>query len=96
MDWPRSSSSAGPADQLGPAHRLALAGGVADLRLAFLPHTPVLGSAGTVNLAGNIVFTIAAVVLLTVACRTVRGPEAKDLDGLQSLTHAPPALEILV
>ena len=93
MDSPRSWSCAGP-DRAGwgAAHRLALAGG-ALLTYAWhsFPQKPVLGSAGTIDLVGNVVFSIGAVVLLTVACRTVQGPEAKDLDGLQSLTHAPPA-----
>jgi hypothetical protein len=79
----------------GPAHRLALAGG-ALLTYAWhsFPETPVLGSAGTTDLAGNIVFSILAVLLLILAGRTVQRHEEEDLDGPQSLTHAPLALQI--
>ena len=35
------------------------------------PEKPVLGSAGTIDLIGNVVFSIAAVILLVVASRTV-------------------------
>ena len=56
----------------GAAHRLALAGG-ALLTYAWhsFPEKPVLGSAGTIDLIGNVVFSIAAVILLVVASRTV-------------------------
>jgi hypothetical protein len=54
------------------AHRLSLAGG-ALLTYAWhsFPEKPVLGSAGTIDLVGNVVFSIAAVALLVAATRTV-------------------------
>jgi hypothetical protein len=54
------------------AHRLSLAGG-ALLTYAWhsFPEKPVLGSAGTIDLVGNVVFSIAAVALLIAASRIV-------------------------
>ena len=56
----------------GVAHRLALAGG-AMLTYAWhaFPQRPVIGSTGAIDLAGNVVFAVVAVLLLLAACRTV-------------------------
>jgi len=56
----------------GPAHRLALAGG-ALLTYAWhsFPEKPVIGSTGTIDLVGNTVFSLCAVVLLAAAFRAV-------------------------
>jgi hypothetical protein len=56
----------------GPAHRLALAGG-ALLAYAWhsFPEKPVIGSSGTIDLVGNAVFSLCAVVLLAAASRAV-------------------------
>jgi hypothetical protein len=56
----------------GPAHRLALAGG-ALLTYAWhsFPEKPVIGSNGTIDLVGNAVFSLSAVVLLAAASRAV-------------------------
>lgn len=57
----------------GAAHRLALAGG-ALLTYAWhsFPESPVLGSKGTIDLIGNVVFSVLAVILLFFAARNVR------------------------
>ncbi len=54
----------------GPAHRLALAGG-ALLTYAWhsFPEKPVIGSSGSIDLVGNAVFSLCAVVLLAAASR---------------------------
>ena len=59
-------------DGWGAAHRLALAGG-ALLTYAWhsFPEKPVLGSAGTIDLIGNVVFSIGRVILLVAASRAV-------------------------
>lgn len=56
----------------GPSHRLALAGG-ALLTYAWhaFPQAPVLGSGGTIDLVGNVVFAALAVLLLAMAIRSV-------------------------
>jgi hypothetical protein len=55
------------------AHRLALAGG-ALLTYAWhsFPEKPVLGSAGAIDLIGNAIFSIGAILLLVAASRAVR------------------------
>jgi hypothetical protein len=57
----------------GAAHRLALAGG-ALLAYAWhsFPEKPVIGAGGTIDLIGNAIFSIGAVVLLVAAGRAVR------------------------
>ena len=57
----------------GAVHRLSLAGG-ALLTYAWhsFPEKPVLGSAGTIDLIGNIIFSIVAVLILVAASRAVR------------------------
>ncbi len=57
----------------GAAHRLALAGG-ALLTYAWhsFPEKPVIGSTGPIDLVGNALFAIVAVLLLPAASRTVR------------------------
>ncbi|MBD1874382.1 hypothetical protein H6F75_12890 [Nodosilinea sp. FACHB-131] len=57
----------------GDAHRLALAGG-ALLTYAWygFPQPPTAGSKGTVDLIGNGIFAMGAIVLLAIANRTVR------------------------
>jgi hypothetical protein len=56
---------------------LALAGG-ALLTYAWhsFPEQPVLGSRGTIDLIGNIIFSITAVFLLVAASRAVRQANA--------------------
>ncbi len=56
----------------GPSHRLALAGG-ALLTYAWhsFPEKPVIGSSGSIDLVGNAVFSLCAVVLLAAASRAV-------------------------
>jgi hypothetical protein len=63
-------------------HRLALAGG-ALLAYAWhsFPEKPVIGSRGTVDLVGNVVFSIAAVVLLVVASRIANRAHDSPADG---------------
>jgi hypothetical protein len=62
----------------GPPHILALAGG-ALLAYAWhaFPQTPVVGSIGTVDLVGNVVFAIGAIALLAAAISAQRGPGAR-------------------
>lgn len=52
----------------GNAHRLALAGGVL-LTYAWygFPQPPTIGSRGVIDLIGNVIFAISAIVLLTIA-----------------------------
>lgn len=56
----------------GAAHRLALAGG-ALLTYAWhaFPVTPTIGTTGTIDVIGNVVFALGAVGLLAAAVRTV-------------------------
>jgi hypothetical protein len=56
----------------GNAHRLALAGG-ALLTYAWygFPQPPTIGSRGVVDLIGNVIFAISAIVLLVIANHTV-------------------------
>ena len=62
----------------GPPHILALAGG-ALLAYAWhaFPQTPVVGSIGTVDLVGNVVFAIGAIALLAAAIAPQRGSPAR-------------------
>ena len=64
----------------GSAHRLALAGG-ALLTYAWhsFPEKPVLGSGGTIDMVGNAVFSIGAVVLLIAASRKVMSTATTQL-----------------
>ena len=63
----------------GAAHRLALAGG-AVLAYAWhsFPEKPVIGAGGTIDLVGNAIFSIGAVILLVAAGRTVSSCECRD------------------
>jgi hypothetical protein len=73
----------------GAAHRFALAAG-ATLTYVWLGFTqaPLDGAAGTVHRLGNVVFALAAVTLLAIAARTVRGTRP-DRSGIEK--HRPPS-----
>jgi hypothetical protein len=71
----------------GAAHRLAMAGG-ALLTYAWhaFPQKPVIGSTGSIDLVGNAVFAIVAVILLLAASRTVR----LAVDASTDVVHTQP------
>ena len=75
------------------AYRLALAGGAV---LAYAWHCfsekPVIGSEGKIDLVGNAVFSLGAVVLPVVASRTVlRGQDETSSAAEHGLPIVPPA-----
>ena len=58
----------------------------ADLRLHAFPQKPVIGSTGSIDLVGNAVFAIVAVILLLAASRTVR----LAVDASTDVVHTQP------
>ena len=73
-----------------PVHNVALAGGAL---LTYAWHsfieTPVIGSKGTIDLVGNMVFSLGAVVLLMAAVREASRMHEVPL-GVARLTREPP------
>ena len=74
LRWSRASSDE-PGMGWGDRHRLALAGGALLTYVWYgWPGQPVIGARGQVDLVGNAVFSIGAVVLLAAAAARVRRP----------------------
>jgi hypothetical protein len=72
----------------GAAHRLALAGG-AMLTYAWhsFPEKPVIGAGGTIDLIGNTLFSIGAIILLFAAGQSVRQTNVEHASVAQIPTH---------